>query len=298
MKIEKVTPRGYCKGVIRAIQIAKDSVKQFPNTQIYILGMLVHNHYVIEALRAYGIISLDDHHLSREELLDTIETGVVIFSAHGVSEAVKQKAKQKGLICIDASCPDVLKTQALVQQYNRDDYHVFYIGKKGHPEAEAICDRNPNVTLIQNSMDIPTLPITQKIFVTNQTTMSFYDVEQIFNDIKNIYPQAIFTEEICLATRVRQEAIAKLQNVDCLLIVGDKNSNNSNRLAQIGKSHNISKVYLIDDVNDLQTMDFTNIQHIAISSGASTPTYLTNQVIAYLAENQSGKQNIDISKIL
>lgn len=298
MNVIKVNPRGYCKGVVRAIQIAKQTAKEYPDKNIYILGMLVHNSYVIKALNQYGIITLDDKNKSREELLDQIDDGVVIFTAHGISERIKTKAKEKGLITVDATCPDVLKTQLLVHQYIADGYHILYIGKRNHPEASAICDGNEQITLIEKVDDITSLPHYDKVFVTNQTTMSIYDIDILFKEIKRIYPDAVFSEEICNATRVRQEAIANLKDVDTLIIVGDKASNNSNRLAQIGKENGINDVHLIDDVNDLIDINLKEGITIAVSSGASTPTYLTNQVIQALENNNFTIQQIEVEEIL
>lgn len=298
MEIIKVTPRGYCKGVVRAIELAKQAALNYPNQTIYILGMLVHNKYVVEALSHYGIKTLPNSNKSKEELLDSIEEGVVIFTAHGIHPSIKQKAIDKGLTVIDATCPDVLTTTTLVSEHIKQGYHILYIGKKGHPEASAVCDFNKNITLIQNEDDIHRLPNYDKLFVTNQTTMSIYDIETLFNRIKNKFPQAVFAEEICNATRIRQEAIAKLTNVDVLVIVGDRASNNSNRLAQIGKEHGIKRVYLIDDANDLLQVSLKEADRIAVSSGASTPTYLTNQVIDFLQNNKQQPQVIEINKIL
>ena len=298
MNVIKVNPRGYCKGVVRAIQIAKQTVEQYPSKKVYILGMLVHNTYVIKALNQYGIITLDDKNKSREELLDLIQDGVVIFSAHGISERIKKKAKEKGLITVDATCPDVLKTQLLVNKYIENGYHIFYIGKQNHPEASAICDGNKQITLIEKVEDIATLPHYDNVFVTNQTTMSVYDIEFLFKEIKQIYPNTVFSEEICNATRIRQEAIANLNAIDTLIIVGDKASNNSSRLAQIGKENNIKEVYLIDNVNDLVALNLSDNKQIAVSSGASTPTYLTNQVIQALEKKEFTIHQIEIEKIL
>lgn len=297
MKITKVTPRGYCKGVVRAIEMAKQTAIQYPNQPIYILGMLVHNQYVIKALETYGIHSLDDKGKSREDLLNTIETGVVIFTAHGIHERVKQKAVDRGLIVVDATCPDVLKTQKLVQSYSEDGFHILYIGKRNHPEAHAVCDYNEHITLIETLEDIKKLPTFDKVFVTNQTTMSIYDVRSIFDAIKHKYPKAVFAEEICNATRVRQEAIAHLEAIDVLIIVGDKASNNSNRLAQIGKEQGIPHVALVDDVYEVAALAIAQDANVAVSSGASTPTYLTKQVIDYL-ETQVRPPIIDLHKIL
>ena len=300
MEVIKVVPRGYCKGVVRAIQIAKQCAKDYSDQRITILGMLVHNRYVMEALAQLHIHMLDDSTKTRMELLDEIESGVVIFSAHGIAPQVMEKAKKKGLICIDATCPDVRKTQEMVLAHLSQGYEVLYIGKKHHPEAEAVCAISPHVHFITPKDPLPQL--SAKLFVTNQTTMSIFDIRQQLDRIQAQYPDAIISEEICNATRIRQEAVAKLaeQHIDVLYVVGDRSSNNSKRLAQIAKEHGIKSVYLIDDVNDIHPDQRINANKIAVTSGASTPTYLTNQVIHYLEhmEETIQKPKIHISALL
>lgn len=304
MEIIKVTPRGYCKGVIRAINIAKETALKYPEQPIYVLGMLVHNQYVMKALENYHIIALDDTKKKRIDLLDEINHGVVIFTAHGISEDVVKKATTKGLICVDASCPDVIQTQNIVKAHLEKGYDILYIGKRNHPEAEAVCSINPiHIHLITSKNDIPE-NLHKKLFVTNQTTMSLFDVKTIFHKIEKKYPSAIFSEEICNATRIRQEAVAALvsQDINCLIVVGDQFSNNSTRLAQIAKDQGITDVFLIDTALDLPIEKLQHYKRIAVTSGASTPTYLTNQVIQYLeayAVNQTKQLPlVNINQIL
>lgn len=301
MEVIKVAPRGYCKGVVRAIDMAKKCALQYPNETITVLGMLVHNRYVMEALKEANIQMIDDKTKTREELLEDITEGVVIFTAHGIDPKVIKKAEQKGLICVDASCPDVLKTQSIVQEKLKEGYHIFYIGKHRHPEAEAITSLSSHIHLIEQKKDIP-YGIRERIFVTNQTTMSIFDIAQLFKEIEKAYPNAIFCEEICNATRIRQEAVANLEHadIDVLYVVGDTSSNNSNRLAQIAQEHGIHKVYLIDDVRGIKDEQLLSCQRIAVTAGASTPTYLTNQVIQYLEQYETHKEkpSIIISDIL
>lgn len=301
MKVIKVTPRGYCKGVVRAISMARAARTQYPDHKIYILGMLVHNTYVTKALEMLGIQSVEAKGRTRLELLDAIEpSSVVIFSAHGVAEAVKAKAEAMGLICVDASCDDVISTQQLIADKIADGYEVLYIGKKGHPEAEAVLAISEHIHLIQNEADVDALADMDKLFVSNQTTMSLFDVEKRFAYIQSRYPQAVFAQEICQATTMRQQAIASLDpnEVELLYIVGDKASNNSTRLAQIAAEHGIRSI-LIDSAEDIQVEDLSGISCCAVSSGASTPTYLTAQVITYLEHYPAmAKPVVDIQKIL
>ena len=294
MKCIKVTPRGYCKGVVKAINLAKQARLDYPNQKITILGMLVHNQYVCEALKELSIDTIEDVNKTRLQLLDKVHEGVVLFTAHGVSEAVKEKAKNKGLICIDASCQDVIKTQNIVKEYLAKGYYIAYIGKNKHPEAEAVLSLSPKVLLIENKEQIQKLK--SPLFVTNQTTMSQSDVAELFRQIKLVFPDASFCEEICQATAMRQNAIKQLPNVDALIVVGDARSNNSNRLAQIAKERGIQKVFLVDSFHDLKQKDFRQEDIVAVTAGASTPAYLVNQVIDWVEGRQP--EAIDMSKII
>lgn len=277
-----VKPQGYCGGVLKAIEVAKKTRIQYPNQKITILGNLVHNQYVKKALQYYSIDTIEDKTKTRYELLNEINEGIVIFTAHGVSPKVYEKAKEKGLVLVDASCPFVLQTQRIVKQYLDEGYTIFYIGKNKHPEAESIYTMSEHVHLIEPHKEIPDIS-TSKIFVTNQTTMSIYELKDTFDKIKKLYPSAIFHDEICNATRVRQQAILDLKDVDCLIVVGDPTSNNSQKLVDIGKQAGIQHVFSIQTVEDIDKKDFEMYTSIAITSGASTPTYLTNQVKDYLS---------------
>ena len=282
MEIIKVSPRGYCKGVVNAINIAKKTRLMYENETIYILGMIVHNSYVSKALEELNIITLKDNGKSRVELLDEIDSGVVIFTAHGVSDVVKQKAKDKNLICIDASCTDVIKTQDNVKDKLKEGYIVLYVGKKNHPEALAVLSNYNNIYLISNISDVESLNInSNKIYVTNQTTMSILEIQYIYDQINIKYPNAIFEEEICNATYKRQMAVMNIDNLDLLYVVGDPLSNNSNKLKDIAQNK-CNKVLLIESAQDININDLFNIKKVGVTSGASTPTYLTNQVIDVL----------------
>jgi len=287
MKVISIVPRGYCKGVINAINIAKETRQNHPHQNIYILGMLVHNKYVIEALEKLNIKTLDDTYKSRLELLDEIDNGLVIFSAHGVSDQVYQKALDKGLTIVDATCGDVKKIHDIIKEYISDDYTIIYIGINKHPEAEGVLGISENIHLVTSSLDLAQLKINHpKILITNQTTMSINDIEDILTKLRQQYPQAIIMEEICQATRIRQEAILKLEYVDLIYIVGDPKSNNTRNLAKLAYQH-ADKVCLIENVTQINPNDLFVDATIAVTSGASTPTKLTNQVIDYL-ENFDG----------
>ncbi|MDD7281390.1 4-hydroxy-3-methylbut-2-enyl diphosphate reductase [Floccifex sp.] len=296
--IQMLEPQGYCGGVLKAIQIAKNCRLENQSEHITILGNLVHNKYVQEALQYHNIETVDVKNKSRLELLDLIDSGIVIFTAHGVSSAVFEKARKKGLKIIDATCPFVSQTQKIVKEYLEQDFIVFYIGKKNHPEAQAIYEGNANVYLIESTQDIPSIN-SSKIFVTNQTTMSILDIQNIFDEISKKYPTCIIHDEICNATRIRQQAILNLKNqgIDTLIVVGDPTSNNTSQLANIGKIAGIPQVIKAQSVNDIDLDSIKNHAHIAITSGASTPSYLTNMIYDYL-NNQGEKEKIRIENIL
>lgn len=284
MEIKRVVPSGYCKGVVNAINIVKKTKEQYPNENIYILGMIVHNSYVSKQMEDLGVITLEDQNLSKEELLDTIDKGVVIFTAHGISDKIKQKALDKGLICVDASCVDVLKNKDLIKSYLDKGYDVVYFGKKNHPEAEAILSLSNNIHLVSNISDIDNLNISNdNLFITNQTTMSYLEVEDMLKLIKDKYPTCIIQKEICNATSSRQLSITNIKDGDVLYVVGDVKSNNTNKLKEIGSKY-FKKVFLISNYKEINKKDLVNENKIYVTAGASTPPILIDEVINYLSK--------------
>lgn len=294
MDIIKISPRGYCYGVVDAMVIAKNASldKTLPRP-IYILGMIVHNKHVTDAFEDEGIITLDGE--NRLEILEQIEEGTVIFTAHGVSPEVKRRAKEKGLTCIDATCPDVQFTHDLISNKTKEGYEVIYIGKKGHPEPEGAVGVAPEeVHLIETIEDIKILPERlhdKKLIVTNQTTMSQWDVEHIMNALKEEFPHIEVHREICMATQVRQEAVAEqAKDADLLIVVGDPKSNNSNRLAQVSKEIAHTNAYRISSLSDLKLEWLDGVETVAVTAGASTPTQIVKEVIDYLSNYD--KENV------
>ena len=298
MEIIPVIPRGYCKGVTQAIALARKTARENPGVPITMLGMIVHNRYVVDALQLDHIRCVEQAGKTRLELLDEVNEGIVIFTAHGISEEVAEKARQKGLTCVDASCSDVKETQRLVRQAIDEGADVLYIGKRNHPEAEAVLAISPRVHPVYDQDSLAALSLdNSKILVTNQTTMSV-----LMDQIRTRYPHARFEKEICNATRIRQEAIQKLENIDLLIVVGDPQSNNSNKLKDIAIQSGIPEVLLIETVRQLKPQDYLGRERIAVTSGASTPTYLTQQVIGYLNEVAQGNTpeypDIELDKLL
>lgn len=284
MDVKRIVPSGYCKGVVNAINIVKNTKEKYPNENIYILGMIVHNSYVSKQMSQLGIITLDDTNKSKEELLDEINKGVVIFTAHGISDKIKQKAIDKGLITVDASCVDVLKTKEVVKNKLNEGYDVLYFGKNKHPEAEAIVSISDKIHLITSLEDIDLLNINNdKIFLTNQTTMSYLELKDVFEKVKEKYPSVLIEKEICNATSSRQVALANINDGEVLYVVGDIKSNNTNKLADIGRN-NFKKVFLISNKDEINKKDLEGINKVYVTAGASTPPILIDEVINYLTK--------------
>ncbi|MGG0821851.1 4-hydroxy-3-methylbut-2-enyl diphosphate reductase [Paenibacillus turicensis] len=286
MEVLKISPRGYCYGVVDAMVLARQAAKNLDLPRpIYILGMIVHNSHVTNSFEDEGIITLDGP--NRLEILSQVESGTVIFTAHGVSPEVRKLARDKGLTTVDATCPDVTKTHVLIKEKAAEGYEIIYIGKKGHPEPEGAVGIAPeHVYLIEKEEEVDSLNVKgNKIVITNQTTMSQWDIRHIMNRLIAKYPGAEVHNEICLATQVRQEAVAEQAGqADLVIVVGDPRSNNSNRLAQVSEEIAGTTAYRIADVSELKLEWLEGVEKVAVTSGASTPTPITREVIAYLEQ--------------
>ncbi|WP_338555103.1 4-hydroxy-3-methylbut-2-enyl diphosphate reductase [Paenibacillus sp. KS-LC4] len=286
MQIVKISPRGYCYGVVDAMVLALQTARNLELPRpIYILGMIVHNAHVTEAFEQEGVITLDGD--NRLEILEQVEQGTVIFTAHGVSPEVRRRAKDKGLTVVDATCPDVTRTHDLIREKMAEDYHIIYIGKKNHPEPEGAIGVAPDrVHLIERVEDIDLLEVPEgNIVITNQTTMSQWDIRHIISKLLEKFPTAEVHNEICLATQVRQEAVAgQAGEAQLCIVVGDPRSNNSNRLAQVSEEIAGVTAYRVADVSEIKREWLIGIERVAVTSGASTPTPLTKEVITYLEQ--------------
>ncbi|MFD1178464.1 4-hydroxy-3-methylbut-2-enyl diphosphate reductase [Paenibacillus puldeungensis] len=289
MEVIKISPRGYCYGVVDAMVLARQAAKNLDLPRpIYILGMIVHNSHVTNSFEDEGIITLDGP--NRLDILNQVDRGTVIFTAHGVSPEVRKLARERGLTTVDATCPDVTKTHTLISEKVAEGYEVIYIGKKGHPEPEGAVGVSPGrVHLIEKEEEIADLNLTaDKIVITNQTTMSQWDIKHIMKKLLEKYPGAEVHNEICLATQMRQEAVAEQAGqADLVIVVGDPRSNNSNRLAQVAEEIAGVRAYRIADVTELKQEWLQGISKVAVTSGASTPTPITKEVINYLEQYDS-----------
>ena len=274
MKVEILQPQAYCVGVNNAINMAMQARKENPNKEVYVLGMLVHNNFVVSHLESAGIKTIDD--------IEKVPNGqVIIFSAHGHKIEFDKIAKEKGLTVYDSICPKVLHNINLIKENLENNHQIIYIGQAGHPEAEACLSLSKKVILYHKNV----LKNYQSLFdksplVINQTTMNILDLEGIHNEILEVLPEARVANEICGTTRFRQEAIKGIDDsVDFIIVVGDMKSSNTKRLLEIAKQcHPNKESIMISDASELDKVEWQNKNHIVISSGASTPQEIIDAV--------------------
>jgi 4-hydroxy-3-methylbut-2-en-1-yl diphosphate reductase len=287
MEVIVVRPRGYCYGVVDAMELARKAAKNptIPHP-IYIIGLIVHNRFAVEELTGLGVTTLDGP--DRASILEEVTEGTVIFTAHGVSPQVKQRARERGLHVIDATCPDVTKTHVLVRDWVARGYKVLYIGKKGHPEPEGVIGEAPeDVYLLETEADLEAVPTAfaaaEHLALTTQTTLSQWDTRHLIGLARDRFPHIEVQNEICMATQVRQEAVATMaKGADLTIVVGDPRSNNTNRLAQVAEEIAGSSAVRIERLADLRPELLEGKQRVAITSGASTPSQITREVVRYV----------------
>ena len=284
MKIILANPRGFCAGVDRAISIVELAL-EIHGAPIYVRHEVVHNRFVVNGLRERGAIFV-------EELSEVPDGAIVIFSAHGVSQAVRQEAKERNLKVFDATCPLVTKVHMQVARASRKGTKAILIGHKGHPEVEGTMGQYSNddggIYLIESVEDIARLPVQENDELTfmTQTTLSLDDTAETIAALKEKYPaiQGPHKNDICYATTNRQEAVRELaKQSDLVLVVGSKNSSNSNRLAELASRMGV-KSQLLDDPSDIRADWFDGVQTIGVTAGASAPEELVQSVISRLKE--------------
>lgn len=271
-------PRGFCAGVDRAIEIVEQALKLY-GAPIYVRHEIVHNKWVVEDLRAKGVVFV-------KEVDDVPEGGIVVFSAHGVAEKVEHAAKQRSLPAIDATCPLVTKVHNQARRYEREGFDIVLIGHAGHPEVEGTSGRVKRVYLVETAADVARLQVAQpnRLAYVTQTTLSVDDTRVIIDALKVKFPAIIGpdTKDICYATQNRQEAVRELaQRVELMLVVGSKNSSNSNRLRDLSIEMGVQS-YLIDDATDIRPQWLEGIDCVGLTAGASAPELLVERVIRYL----------------
>jgi 4-hydroxy-3-methylbut-2-enyl diphosphate reductase len=283
MEVLKITPRGYCHGVVKAINIAREQGRSADGL-IYALGQLVHNRHVLDDLKAHGVELVDGQ--NRLEILEKIDDGTVIFSAHGVSPQVRQRASEKGLRWIDATCPDVIRTHDMARDLAARGYFLIYIGKHGHPEPEGVIGEVPagQIVLVESPEEVDALDISaEKLAVLTQTTISVWDTDALVERILERYPHAEVHNEICLATQDRQEAaVEAAKQCDAVIVVGDRRSSNSRRLVEVVRERAGKPAYLVDNVAEIDASWLRGLRRVGVTSGASTPSEVTRAVVQFL----------------
>lgn len=289
MQIKLANPRGFCAGVDRAIEIVNRALEVF-GPPIYVRHEVVHNKFVVEDLRARGAVFVDELH----EIPDDV---IVIFSAHGVSKAVRDDADARGLKVFDATCPLVTKVHMEVVRYSRDGRECILIGHAGHPEVEGTMGQYDTSTggtiyLVENEEDVAALQVrdpSRLAFVT-QTTLSMDDTARVIDALRERFPaiDGPRKDDICYATQNRQDAVKQLANeCDLVLVVGSPNSSNSNRLRELSDRMG-TPAYLIDGADEIKPEWLVGVKSIGVTAGASAPDVLVQQVIRHLRDNGAG----------
>jgi 4-hydroxy-3-methylbut-2-enyl diphosphate reductase len=294
MNIIKINPQGFCNGVINAIKKVNNVVND-PNTikPIYLLGMLIHNKFVCDELENKGVVILKDKPL--DELIDSVDNGTIIISAHGVSNSIKDQIINKGLNMIDATCPIVNNVHLKIFKYLELGYDILYIGKDLHPETIGVLGESDKIILIDSLEKINTLDKNKKYYVTNQTTLSNDYILKFHEYIKENLNDVILENNICNATTKREIALYDLET-DLIIVVGDPKSSNTKKLVDVAKEKSKAlDVIFIESAMDLINFDFSKFNTIHVTSGASTPNEITDQVIRYI---KTKDKNIVKEKLL
>ena len=281
MRVVLAQPRGFCAGVERAIEIVERALKRY-GPPVYVRHEIVHNKRVVEDLKAKGAIFVEE--------LDGVPPGAItVFSAHGVAQTVEDEANGRRLPVIDATCPLVAKVHKEGQRYAEHGYEVVLIGHKGHPEVEGTMGRIAGtVHLVSKSGDVAKLAVSDptKLAYVTQTTLSVDDTRDVIEALRRRFPKIIGPDvkDICYATQNRQAAVRELaREVDVILVVGAKNSSNSNRLREIGSEMGVAS-YLIDDAGLLDPRWLKGAEAVGITAGASAPEELVQELIARLRD--------------
>ncbi len=273
-----VKPRGFCAGVVRAIDIVEAALAIYP-PPIYVRKEIVHNRYVVEQLRSKGAVFVDS-------LEQVPADALVIFSAHGVSPEVRKQAIDRGVRVIDATCPLVTKVHFEALRYAREGYSIILIGHKGHEEIEGTMGEAPYATqLVSEPADVASLqvPDPEKVVYLTQTTLSVDDVREIVAALRQRFPKLIAPpkDDICYATQNRQSAVKELaQRAQVIFVVGAENSSNSQRLREVAQAAG-ARSYLINDHTEIRREWLDEVEAIGITAGASAPEELVQQVVEY-----------------
>jgi len=285
MKIVLANPRGFCAGVDRAIEIVNRALDLF-GAPIYVKHEVVHNKFVVDGLKAKGAIFIED-------LSDVPAGSTLIYSAHGVSQAVKNEAKNRGFKVFDATCPLVTKVHMEVNRRSREDDECILIGHKGHPEVEGTMGQYSSETggiyLVESIKDIESLKVkdSSKLYYMTQTTLSIDDTQRLIGLLKAKFPQiqGPKKDDICYATQNRQDAVKELaESSSLILVVGSQNSSNSNRLKELAEKQG-SRAFLVDNASEINPGWLTGVESIGVTAGASAPQILVDEVLECLTKH-------------
>lgn len=285
MQVNLANPRGFCAGVDRAIEIVNRALEVF-GAPVYVRHEVVHNRFVVDDLKRRGAIFVD-------ELDEVPDDSLVIFSAHGVSKAVQQEARSRGLNVFDATCPLVTKVHMEVSKFSQDGMECILIGHEGHPEVEGTMGQydasaGGAIYLVEDVEDVAKLEVkdASKLAYVTQTTLSVDDTARVIDALREEFPaiQGPRKDDICYATQNRQDAVKGLAGAsDLMLVVGSPNSSNSNRLRELAERMG-AKAYLIDNADQIQTQWLDDAATVAVTAGASAPEVLVQQVVARLQD--------------
>ena len=285
MRIVLASPRGFCAGVITAIRTVEEAIR-IVGTPLYVYHEIVHNRHVVRRFQDQGVVFVD-------RIEDVPAGATVIFSAHGVSPEVRQSFQGRGCTIIDATCPLVTRVHKKAASYARQGYRILLIGHAGHDEVAGTLGEAPEaITVIESVEDVERLPFEAdaKLAYLTQTTLSKNDAELIVRAIKRRFPAAMAPArgDICYATTNRQEAVEdRCPDADLVLVVGSRNSSNSQRLAEIARNSGAT-AHLIDDVSELEPRWFGGVETVVVTAGASAPEELVQQIVETLVRSYDG----------
>jgi 4-hydroxy-3-methylbut-2-enyl diphosphate reductase len=294
MAIERVLlirPRGFCAGVDRAVKTVEEARRIF-GAPIYVKHEIVHNKTVCDDLRAKGAIFV-------EEVSEIPEGSVCVFSAHGIAPIVREQARQRNLYAIDATCPLVTKIHLELNRFAREGNEIIYIGHKGHPEVVGVMGVRPDITQIvgkPEEVDSLTVKNPEKLVYLSQTTLSIDECRDVIVALKRKFPniKAPPSDDICYATTNRQAAIKSATKLcDVMIVVGSKNSSNSNRLVDTAKSLGVS-AYLIDNLGEIEESWLEGKKTLGLTAGASAPEYLIQEIADHFKSKGAGVENLDV----
>ena len=286
-KVLLASPRGYCAGVDRAVETVEKALEKY-GAPVYVRKEIVHNKYVVETLQDRGVIFVD-------ETDEVPEGSHLVFSAHGVSPAVRESAKERSLHTLDASCPLVTKVHNEAKRFARDGYHILLVGHEGHEEVEGTAGEAPDITHLVDGVDgvdrLPDFPEGQKLVWLSQTTLSVDETMEIVNKLHERHPNLENTpsDDICYATQNRQAAVKKIApQSDLVIVVGSQNSSNSKRLVEVALEAGAQNAYLVDYAHQVDDAWFDGVNTVGVTSGASVPDILVRELLDYLGEKGYG----------